>query len=255
MSALAFDIETYGAWGDLPARVRSYLEQRDRDRGVAPEDPRASPRTVSLLPGAARVVAIGLWETGDERQVAPAQGEALALDPGQAEDERRAQLPCGGEARFFREEAALLRAFWERAGHVAGGGGRLVSFHGRGFDGPMLLVRSAVLGVVPSVNLAGRSRSLRPHCDLGEALSFFGATRQSLSLDYWCGVFGVPSPKANGLTGREVGGAFERGEHAAIAAYALGDARATAALYARLEASFLELIEETDPTASAIGSR
>lgn len=238
---LAFDIETYGAWGGLNPRLQDYLQQRDRDRGVGPDDPRSAAHSVSLLPGLAQVVAIGLWEAGPDG--APGAGAALALDPGQAEPERAAALPSGAPARYFRQEADLLRAFWVRAGEVVATGGRLVSFHGRGFDGPMLLVRSAVLGLVPSVALAGRSRSLSPHCDVGDALTFFGATRMSLSLDYWCAVFGLRSPKQNGLTGRDVGAAFERGEHAAIAAYALDDARATGELYARLEASFLPLLE------------
>lgn len=237
--SLSFDIETYGAWGDLTPRIQAYLEQRDRDRGVLPGDPRAAPNGVSLLPGAARVIAIGLSE-GD------GPGEALGLDPTQAEAERTAPLAHGGQGRFFRQEADLLRAFWARAGEVVAGGGRLVSFHGRSFDGPILLVRSAVLGIAPTVNLVPRHRTLRPHCDLGEVLSFFGASRMSLSLDYWCGVFGLPSPKANGMTGADVGPAFERGAHAEIADYALGDARATAALHRRLEASFLSLMEEPE---------
>lgn len=251
--ALAFDIETYGSWEGLAPHLQEYLQRRDRDRGVVPEDPRSAAQSVSLLPGLARVVAIGLWEPSapdapraPDTPAAPL-ASALALDPTQAEPERALALPGGATARCFREEAALLRAFWAAAGAVVAGGGRLVSFHGRGFDGPMLLVRSAVLGVVPTVALAGRSRSLHPHCDVSEALNFFGATRMSLSLDYWCAAFGIRSPKQNGFTGRDVGAAFERGEHAAIAAYARDDARATGELYQRLEATFLPLLLEPAP--------
>lgn len=247
--ALAFDIETYGSWEGLAPHLQEYLQRRDRDRGVVPEDPRSAAQSVSLLPGLAQVVAIGLSELGAPAAPAAPLPSALALDPAQGEPERALPLPGGATARCFREEAELLRAFWSVAGAVVAAGGRLVSFHGRGFDGPMLLVRSAVLGVVPTVALAGRSRSLHPHCDVSEALNFFGATRMSLSLDYWCAAFGIRSPKQNGFTGRDVGAAFERGEHAAIAAYAREDARATGELYARLEATFLPLLLEGAPSA------
>lgn len=230
---LAFDIETYGAWDALSATLQGYLDERDHARGLQPDDGRAARQSVSLLPGLARVVAIGLW-TGED---APA--EALSLQPGAAPGER---VHEGVRVRVFADEADLLRAFWTRAAEAAGAGARLVTYAGRGFDGPMLALRSAVLGVPASLDLVGKRGALRPHCDVGEVLSFFGATRRQLSLAYWCEVFGVPSPKL-GLNGAEVGGAYERGEHDAIAAYAVRDAEAAGRIYARLAGTLLGVME------------
>ena len=233
--ALAFDIETYGPWAAVPPRLQEYLQRRDAQRGIAPDDPKAAPRAVGLMPGLAQVVAIGLWTE--------AGAQALSLAPGVGDAEQQGQLPNGaGTLLRFGDEAALLRRFWALAAEAVAAGTRLVSFNGRGFDGPVLALRSSVLGVRPTVQLVGKPYLLRPHCDVDQLLTFFGARRERLSLDYWCGVYGVPSPK-QGLDGAGVGPAFERGEHDAIAGYALADAEATGRLFHKLEATLLPLME------------
>lgn len=230
---LAFDIETYAAWDELRPGLRDYLVGRDQARGIAPEEGRAVAQRASLLPGVAQVIAIGLWgaEDGDERLV-------LSLEPGlegAARDE--------GHRRLFGREDELLRAFWDHAAAAVARGRRLVSFNGRAFDGPVLTLRSAVLGVEPRVSLVGPAPTLRPHTDLVDLLTFGGARRERYSFAYWCHVFGVESPK-HSMDGAEVGPAFERGERAGIARYALEDARATGQLYQRLAATLIPLAEE-----------
>lgn len=232
---LAFDIETYADWDALTPGLQSYLEGRDQARGIGPDDRRASSKTASLLPGVAQVIAIGLWGNEGERV-------SLSLEP-ELEDPDGVELDAGGWTRHcFPSEAALLRAFWERVGAASQAGRRLISFNGRGFDGPILTLRSAVLGVAPSVALAGSRRSWKPHTDLVDLLSFSGARRDRYSFAYWCEVFGVESPKQE-LSGAEVGGAYERGEREAIARYALEDARATGELYERLSETLVPLAD------------
>lgn len=232
---LAFDIETYGDWADVPERLQAYLTKRDEQRGIGPDDRRAVAQRVGLLPGLAQVVAIGLWsEVG---------GSALVLVPDLAEAEE-ARTSEGVALRCFRDEVDLLRAFWVEASDAVSSGRRLVTFHGREFDGPMLALRSAALGVRPTVHLAGPRESLSPHCDLAQVLGFLGARRERFSLDYWCGVFGVPSPKGD-MNGAEVQGAFERADHAAIGRYASADAEAAGELFRKLEGTVLPLLEET----------
>lgn len=223
-SYLAFDIETYGAWSDLSPRLQDYLRTRDGYRGLDPQDSRAAPQTVGLLPGLAQVIAVGLWSPSDRR--------VLALDP--TRDAPHTQrLESGVEVTFHAEEAELLRAFWEAASAARQRGSRLVSFRGRGFDVPMLVLRSTVLGVAPSVDL-GRPGSLAPHCDLHEVFGFDQARRPGFSLDYWCEVYSVSSPKG-GLTGDQVASAYEAQRFVEIASYALADARATGEVFEHLE--------------------
>ena len=235
---LAFDIETYADWDALTPGIQTYLEGRDKARGIGPDDRRASAKTASLLPGVAQVIAIGLWGSAGERL-------SLSLEPDlEAElDGEGAELDGGGWTRHcFPSEAALLRAFWARVAEVTESGRRLVSFNGRGFDGPILTLRSAVLGVRPTVPLSGSRHSWAPHTDLVELLTFSGARRNRYSFAYWCEVFGIESPKQE-LSGAEVGGAYERGEREAIARYALEDARATGQLYERLSETLVPLAE------------
>jgi 3'-5' exonuclease len=72
---------------------------------------------------------------------------------------------------------------------------RLVTFNGRGYDGPVLMTRSAQLGIAPSRNLVPYRYDLSDHCDLFDVLGYQGASRDRFSLDYWCRRFDVESPK------------------------------------------------------------
>jgi hypothetical protein len=227
---LAYDIETYALWDDLDPGLQGYLERRARKTGER-DDPRgAAAREVGLLPGVARVIAVGLWS--------PSSSTRLSWIPSQTDDEV-VSSDDAGLWRCVRLESDLLRAFWALLAEAVSQGARLVSFNGRKFDGPVLTHRSGVLGIPPSVDLMRRDE-LVPHCDLREVLSLFGASR-GYSLDYWCHVYGVPSPKGD-LNGAGVAAAFEGGEHTRIASYALGDARATGELLQRVEPTLLPLL-------------
>jgi len=111
--------------------------------------------------------------------------------------------------------------------------GTLVTFNGRSFDGPFLMIRSAILGVTPTRNLVPYRYSFQDHCDLAEVLSFYGV-RQRNSFLFWCHQFGIASPK-QAMDGSAVGAAYREGRIDDIARYCLADARATAELYRQLE--------------------
>jgi hypothetical protein len=65
-----------------------------------------------------------------------------------------------------RDEPALLKFFWS----VATRYDRLVTFNGRGFDGPQIAVRSAILGVMVERDLVPYRYDLSRHCDLADVL-------------------------------------------------------------------------------------
>jgi hypothetical protein len=231
---LAFDIETYGSWETLSPDLQAYLNARDRKSGRDPDGPSSSRGRVGLLPGVAQVIAIGLWS-------APGAGIRLSLVPDLASGREETRSGDYEHVRF-REERSLLDHFWALLGAAVSRGDRLVTFNGRGFDGPVLTLRSAVVGVAPTVDLIGDRRALRPHCDLAQLLSFFGASRGNYSLSYWCNVFGVASPK-DSMTGADVGAAFERGDYDGISRYALADALAAGEIFRRLEPTVLPVFE------------
>jgi predicted PolB exonuclease-like 3'-5' exonuclease len=112
-----------------------------------------------------------------------------------------------------------------------------VTFNGRGFDMPFLMLRSAALRVRPSVNLMSGTRfNYRDnHTDLLDELTFFapqqnGATRR-FNLDFYTKSFGISSPKSEGVDGSKVAKMYEAREYVAIAEYCMRDIEATWELY------------------------
>lgn len=139
----------------------------------------------------------------------------------------------GGEITFKQtSEKVMLEKFWDGARHYE----QFITFNGRGFDIPFLMVRSAVHGIRPTKDLM-RGRYLYQqdphaiHIDLQDQLSFYGAVRRKGSLHLWSRAFGIESPKAQGITGDDVGRLFKEKKYLEIAKYNVGDLRATKELY------------------------
>jgi len=213
---IALDVETVGhEWESLAPEVRTYLLDRERDESRRTE----VPNRLALHPGTGRVVAIGMWYVDEERGRAFADGDPVEWTA----FEERAQIHQG-------PEAAMLREFWVHIREA----GTIVTFNGRSFDGPYLMIRSAILGIEPTRNLVPYRYSFQEHCDLMDVLSFWGARSASGSLDFWCRQFGIASPKRD-VTGAQVGALFGDRRLVDLARYCLGDARATAEMYLRLK--------------------
>ena len=128
-------------------------------------------------------------------------------------------------------EKEMLEQFWQ----IADKYGEFITFNGRGFDVPFIMVRSAVYNIRPTKNLMeGRylyqQRSCK-HIDLQDQLTFYGATRKKGSLHLWSNLFNIKSPKADGITGDDVGRLFKEKKFLDIARYNTGDLKATKELY------------------------
>jgi predicted PolB exonuclease-like 3'-5' exonuclease len=145
-----------------------------------------------------------------------------------------------GSKIFRGDERALLERFWQIVAPTPKSRPMLVSFNGRGYDGPVLSIRSAQLGLAPSRQLVPNRYATRDHCDLFDVLSFFGATQERYKLDSWCRRFDVESPKGS-IDGSQVSRAYRDGRIEDIGEYCLRDVRATAQLYRKLETTLLPL--------------
>src|SRR5436305_8438855 len=135
-------------------------------------------------------------------------------------------------------EKQILEKFWDWFDNDS----RFISFNGRQFDGPFLMIRSAVNGVIPKRDLVGYRYQMHPNCDLREALNFYGTTNNrqfKFNLDLACKTFGVPTSKREGVDGRSVETWYRAGRHRDIAEYCLEDVRATAQLYEKIAAPVL----------------
>lgn len=220
MKRLVIDIETVGLpWEEHDPYVREYLI-----KGMSEAEAEEEKRRGALSPFTGRIVCIGIMNVDSGRSC------ALYEIPGQEELITRKE-----DDRTFisGSEKQILEKFWDfmRAED------RFISFNGRQFDGPFLMIRSAILGVTPTRDLVGKRYQFHPNCDLREVLNFQGTInprQMRFNLDLACKAFGITSSKSDGMDGRSVEIQYRAGKYEDIATYCLEDVRATAELYLKL---------------------
>lgn len=130
------------------------------------------------------------------------------------------------------DEKMMLEKFWD----LARGHQEFITFNGRTFDVPFVMIRSAIHGVLPTKNLmSNRYLNLQKygakHIDLLDQLTFYGASMRKGSLHLWSRAFGIKSPKADGVNGDDVSRLFQEKKFLDIARYNVGDLLATRKLY------------------------
>jgi DNA polymerase elongation subunit (family B) len=212
MECLIFDVETVGtSWESLEPAIQASLL-----RSATSDDERQEVRdSLSLFPVTAQIACIALYSP--EQDHAAVFFQAPAGGVSQLREEKAVFVPC--------TEKELLTHFWEAAARAK----QFVTFNGRGFDCPFLLVRSAANRVRPTADLMP-NRYSNQHVDLMDQFTYFGAFRRRFSLEVWCSALGVEQPKRE-VHGSEVGALYAAGEYMKIARYCLGDAQATAQLF------------------------
>jgi len=228
VASVVFDIETVGvSWESLDDGQRTYLTKYVRN-----EDERDKvPDLLSLWPLTGRIVVLGM--------VNPDSGRGRVWY--EKDDGRLEETSADGLFTFVGDsEPAFLEEFWSAIVRFD----RFVSFNGRCFDGPFLMLRSAALGIRVTKNLCGYRYAIKPHTDLLDVLSLFGASRK-WNLDFACKVFGVESPKEHGLDGYAVGHYYREKRLREIALYCRRDVEATAQLFQKLEKTLLPALEDT----------
>ncbi|MFH1523173.1 MAG: ribonuclease H-like domain-containing protein [Patescibacteria group bacterium] len=227
--AIIFDIETIGAnFEKLDKDTQDSLtrwikRQAGGDQGKYNALLQDLKEGLGFSPLTGEIVAIGVYDSIRNKGVVYFQ----APDKEIAEDR---------DANFTfkpKTEIEMLASFWQGAAKYK----EFVSFNGRAFDVPWLLIRSAVHKIKPSINLMSNrylnSQFGVKHIDLQDQLSFYGAVRRRGNLHLYCQAFGIKSPKASGITGDDVGKLFQDKEYRKIAEYNSWDLIATAELYER----------------------
>jgi uncharacterized protein YprB with RNaseH-like and TPR domain len=212
MSRIIFDIETVGKdFESLDKATQEYLlkyaETEDEKEEIKDR--------LSFYPLTAEIVTIGLLNPDTQKGIVFFQN---AGDPLLPFEEENVRYETGTEKE-------ILEKFWD----VIKGHDKFITFNGRGFDCPFILIRSAVHRIRPKKDLMP-NRYNDTHIDLLDQLTFYGASRRRFSLDMWCRTFGIKSPKEDGITGYEVKDLFKAGRYIDIAKYCVGDLKATAEL-------------------------
>ena len=131
-----------------------------------------------------------------------------------------------------KTEREMLEDFWNGVGQY----GTVITFNGRSFDIPFLMIRSAIHGVRPSKDfMSNRYLKLQKfnaiHIDLLDQLTFYGSVRKRGGLHLWCRAFGIESPKSAGVDGDDVSRLFNEKKYSDIAKYNVRDLEATNKLY------------------------
>ena len=225
--ALIFDIETIGEDFDLLDKTT----QEVLTRWIKKESENKEEYKVSLeelksglgfSPLTGEIVVIGVLDSEKNEGAVYFQALEEKLDDFEEDGIKFRPMP----------EKEILQKFWQVAKEYK----EFVSFNGRGFDVPFIMVRSAVHGLRPTKDLMsnrylGSQRFEAKHIDLLDQLSFYGAVRKKGNLHLWSRVFGIKSPKAEGISGDDVGKLFKEKKFIDIARYNVGDLRATKELY------------------------
>lgn len=224
MHTLVLDIETVGEkWEEIDGitkesllrwvkrSAKNDLEKSDLENGVK--------ESLGLSPFTGMVVAIGLYDVEREQGIVYYQGG----------DEK--EFEEGGYTYRSRSEKEMLEDFWEGAKEYD----TFVTFSGRRFDVPFLMLRSVANEVVPTKELMqGRylyqQKSVN-HVDLQDQLTFYGAVSKKPSLHLCTRAFGIESPKSAGIDGGDVAKLFRMKKFRDIAMYNSRDVVATTELY------------------------
>jgi DNA polymerase elongation subunit (family B) len=210
---IVIDIESVGKDFDTFDEIsREYLlKYADTE-----EDIKAAKEGLGFSPLTGEVVAIGMLNPDTDRGVVYYQSPEVLQDPLEEE----------GIEYIADTEAGILKRFWETVRHYD----QIITFNGRGFDAPFLLIRSAVHKIRPTKELMP-NRYKHLHADLLDLLTFYGSVRRKFSLHMWCNAFGIKSPKEEGITGYEVPELFKQQQYLTIARYCVGDLYATKELF------------------------
>ena len=228
--ALIFDIETAGLDFDQMDEVtqdsltRWIKRQANEDGAKYNALLQDLKEGLGFSPLTAEIVALGVFDTERNKGVVYFQAPDV--------DEKDWQE--GSFSFKPKTEAEMINAFWQGARKY----NTFVSFNGRAFDVPFILLRGAKYRIKPTLNLMAHrylnsQYSSTRHIDLLDQLSFYGAVRRRGNLHLFCQALGIKSPKTEGITGDDVQKLFIEKKYREIAEYNSWDLYATAELYER----------------------
>ena len=210
---IVIDIETIGVdYESMDDISKEYIiKYADTEDEI-----KAAKEGLGLSPLTGEIVAIGMLNPDSNKGVVYYQSPGV---PQETVEENGIEYTAD-------TEAGILQKFWDTVKYY----NQIITFNGRGFDAPFLMLRSAIHSIKPTKELMPYRYSTS-HCDLIDVLTFYGAVRRKYTLHMWCKAFGIKSPKEDGVTGYEVPELFKQQEFLTIAKYCVGDLYATKELF------------------------
>ena len=216
MASIVFDIETVGEdFQALDPTAQEFFLKAAETK----EEEKVIKESLGLYPLTGEVVAIGMIEV-------ETNAGCVYFQNGGDQYEKWVE---GDITYLSGNEKEILQHFWKQLDRFS----TFITFNGRVFDCPYLMIRSAVHQIRPTRNLVPYRYSVNPHIDLADQLSFYDALRRKFSLHMWCRAFGIESPKEEGIDGSQVKEYYNKGKYREIARYCMRDIQATKKLYLR----------------------
>lgn len=227
MSKLILDIETIGEdFDSLDQTTQETLTRWMKRESRSGEEYAAAladlKNGLGFSPLTGEIVALGMLDVETEKGAVYFQAPGSALE----------EIEEGGIKLKAMSEKDILENFWRVAKKYT----EFIDFNGKSFDIPFILTRSAVHKIKPSKNIMsnrylGSQKANAKHIDLLDELTYYGAVRRKGGLHLWCRAFGIKSPKAEGVTGDDIGRLFKEKKYLDIARYNIGDLLATRSLF------------------------
>ena len=213
MSKVIVDIETIGVnFETLDEKIQEYLLKFAENE----EEKTDIKKKLSLYPLTGEVVTIGMLNPETMKGVALFQDRGAGIE----------KFEEDGIVYEAGTEKDILEKFWD----ILKVYDQVVTFNGRGFDAPYLMLRSAVNKVRPTKNLMNYRYDYKLHCDLMDQLNFYGATRK-YNLDFYAKAFGIKSSKDGGVDGSMVGEMYKQKKYLDVARYCVRDLVTTKELF------------------------
>ena len=177
MRKIVFDIETSAyPFESLSESQQEYLlryAEKESDPDKKEKQINEAIRYTALYPLTAKCIAIGILDVEKEKSFVYYESEEKKEWFSEDKKVHYKGLP----------EVEMLESFW-RIIEVTD---KVITFNGRNFDIPFLMIRSAMLKIKPSRNLVGRRYDTSSHIDLLEQFTFYSLTRK-FNLDFNYGV-------------------------------------------------------------------
>jgi 3'-5' exonuclease len=224
MSTLVIVIKTVGeTWESfdtvMQAELLNWVSRSAQDASDYAHGERQVKKSLSYSPFTGRIVAIGLYDCERAERIVYAQG----IQPNTQTTDG-----CIYKARTERE---MLQDFWEGVQTYE----RCITYGGRSFVVPFLIIRSAIHGIRPTIDLMERRyvnmQHAVQHIDLQDQLLFYGAVRRKMSLHVVTRAFQIESDPSQGSHHETIDQLYTKGQFIHIAQRTAQDAYLVNALY------------------------
>jgi len=173
LRTIVFDIETCAyPFESLSESQQEYLlryTDKEKDKNLRNDKIEETVRYTSLYPYTAKVAAIGIFDVEKQKSFVYYENE-------------REEEWSGEDGVQYKglPETEMLKSFWR----IVEVSDRVITFNGRNFDAPFLIIRSAIHKIKPCRNLITNRYNTSFHIDLLDQLTFYGLTRK-FNLDFY----------------------------------------------------------------------